>query len=122
MCTGDVQSRGHCELWVSSDFVRNPPQGLEVNTEELFSNGNCNNAATFNDNKGSCSGGSGAAASGSSSAAAPSATSVASSSAATPAPTSAGSCSWSGHCAGATCSSDDDCSDSLICNSGKCGS
>ncbi|KAL7934681.1 glycoside hydrolase family 75 protein [Trichoderma chlorosporum] len=31
-------------------------------------------------------------------------------------------CSWSGHCAGASCSSDDDCSDDLTCNSGKCGS
>lgn len=31
-----------------------------------------------------------------------------------------GSCSWSGHCAGAKCSSDDDCSDDLTCNSGKC--
>ncbi|PYH96596.1 hypothetical protein BO71DRAFT_407556 [Aspergillus ellipticus CBS 707.79] len=30
------------------------------------------------------------------------------------------SCSWSGHCAGASCSSDDDCSDDLTCNSGKC--
>nr|QED08873.1 endochitinase 18.13 [Trichoderma koningiopsis] len=30
-------------------------------------------------------------------------------------------CSWAGHCAGASCSSDDDCSDSLTCNSGKCG-
>ncbi|KAH0524326.1 hypothetical protein TsFJ059_006854 [Trichoderma semiorbis] len=30
-------------------------------------------------------------------------------------------CSWSGHCAGASCGSDDDCSDDLTCNSGKCG-
>ncbi|KAL7918104.1 glycoside hydrolase family 18 protein [Trichoderma austrokoningii] len=30
-------------------------------------------------------------------------------------------CSWAGHCAGASCSTDDDCSDSLTCNSGKCG-
>ncbi|KAH8128207.1 hypothetical protein ACSS6W_010988 [Trichoderma asperelloides] len=29
-------------------------------------------------------------------------------------------CSWSGHCAGAKCSSDDDCSDDLVCKSGKC--
>ncbi|PNP45152.1 hypothetical protein TGAMA5MH_03203 [Trichoderma gamsii] len=29
-------------------------------------------------------------------------------------------CSWSGHCAGAQCSSDDDCSDDLVCKSGKC--
>lgn len=33
-----------------------------------------------------------------------------------------GSCSWSGHCAGATCSTDDDCSDDLTCNTGTCGS
>ncbi|KAL7929963.1 hypothetical protein V8C35DRAFT_314257 [Trichoderma chlorosporum] len=32
-----------------------------------------------------------------------------------------GSCSWAGHCAGASCSTDDDCSDSLTCNSGVCG-
>jgi chitinase len=30
-------------------------------------------------------------------------------------------CSWVGHCAGATCASDDDCSDSLTCTSGVCG-
>ncbi|KKK19607.1 hypothetical protein ARAM_007363, partial [Aspergillus rambellii] len=35
---------------------------------------------------------------------------------------SSGSCSWSGHCAGATCSTDDDCSDSLVCTSGVCSS
>jgi hypothetical protein len=29
-------------------------------------------------------------------------------------------CSWAGHCQGASCSSDDDCSDSLVCASGKC--
>ncbi|CAG8420212.1 unnamed protein product [Penicillium salamii] len=33
-----------------------------------------------------------------------------------------GSCSWSGHCAGASCSSEDDCSDDLVCKSGKCAS
>ncbi|KAK0756450.1 hypothetical protein N5P37_011103 [Trichoderma harzianum] len=32
-----------------------------------------------------------------------------------------GTCSWAGHCAGASCGSDDDCSDSLTCNSGVCG-
>ncbi|UKZ81481.1 hypothetical protein TrVFT333_009253 [Trichoderma virens FT-333] len=30
-------------------------------------------------------------------------------------------CSWTGHCAGASCGSDDDCSDDLTCNNGKCG-
>ncbi|KAK6544696.1 hypothetical protein TWF694_001382 [Orbilia ellipsospora] len=29
-------------------------------------------------------------------------------------------CSWAGHCAGAKCKSDDDCSDSLECKSGVC--
>ncbi|EIT79551.1 fungal chitosanase of glycosyl hydrolase group 75-domain-containing protein [Aspergillus flavus] len=33
-----------------------------------------------------------------------------------------GSCSWPGHCAGATCSSNDDCSDDLACQNGKCAS
>ena len=31
-----------------------------------------------------------------------------------------GTCSWAGHCAGAKCSTDDDCSDALTCQSGKC--
>ncbi|KAL7786722.1 hypothetical protein V8C37DRAFT_405279 [Trichoderma ceciliae] len=30
-------------------------------------------------------------------------------------------CSWAGHCAGASCGNDNDCSDSLTCNSGICG-
>ncbi|KAM0245007.1 hypothetical protein ACHAQJ_010678 [Trichoderma viride] len=29
-------------------------------------------------------------------------------------------CSWAGHCQGASCSSDDDCSDALVCASGIC--
>ncbi|KAJ5513243.1 Fungal chitosanase [Penicillium fimorum] len=31
-----------------------------------------------------------------------------------------GSCSWAGHCAGASCSDENDCSDELVCKSGKC--
>ncbi|KAM0250697.1 hypothetical protein ACHAQJ_008531 [Trichoderma viride] len=31
------------------------------------------------------------------------------------------SCSWEGHCAGASCGSDDDCSDDLTCSNGVCG-
>ncbi|KAF3388302.1 Endo-chitosanase C [Penicillium rolfsii] len=31
-------------------------------------------------------------------------------------------CSWAGHCAGASCSSDNDCSDVLVCKNGKCAS
>ncbi|QUC16007.1 uncharacterized protein UV8b_00248 [Ustilaginoidea virens] len=30
------------------------------------------------------------------------------------------SCSWPGHCKGAPCKTEDDCSDSLTCNNGKC--
>ncbi|KAK3320270.1 fungal chitosanase of glycosyl hydrolase group 75-domain-containing protein [Cercophora scortea] len=29
-------------------------------------------------------------------------------------------CSWAGHCLGATCSTNDDCSDDLVCTSSKC--
>ena len=32
-----------------------------------------------------------------------------------------GTCSWAGHCAGAACSSDDDCSDDLTCRAHTCG-
>ncbi|RDL39916.1 Endo-chitosanase [Venustampulla echinocandica] len=32
------------------------------------------------------------------------------------------SCSWTGHCSGVSCSSEDDCSDDLTCINGKCGS
>ncbi|KAF3904456.1 hypothetical protein ABW20_dc0103329 [Dactylellina cionopaga] len=31
-------------------------------------------------------------------------------------------CSWSGHCAGASCKTENDCSDSLVCKNGKCAS
>ncbi|KAK0766384.1 hypothetical protein N5P37_000107 [Trichoderma harzianum] len=34
---------------------------------------------------------------------------------------SGGDCSWEGHCAGASCGSDDDCSDDLTCSNGFCG-
>ncbi|KJK92270.1 hypothetical protein H633G_03818 [Metarhizium anisopliae BRIP 53284] len=33
-----------------------------------------------------------------------------------------GSCSWEGHCEGASCKSENDCSDELVCNAGKCSS
>ncbi|UKZ57420.1 hypothetical protein TrVGV298_011275 [Trichoderma virens] len=36
-------------------------------------------------------------------------------------PPSGGNCSWQGHCAGASCGSDDDCSDDLTCSNGYCG-
>ncbi|PNP51908.1 hypothetical protein THARTR1_07499 [Trichoderma harzianum] len=34
---------------------------------------------------------------------------------------STGDCSWEGHCAGASCSTENDCSDDLTCNNGVCG-
>ncbi|KAJ5388228.1 hypothetical protein N7509_010769 [Penicillium cosmopolitanum] len=47
-------------------------------------------------------------------------TSTSTSTSAGPGPT--GSCSWPGHCAGASCSSSDDCSGDLACTNGKCAS
>ncbi|EAU38426.1 predicted protein [Aspergillus terreus NIH2624] len=35
-------------------------------------------------------------------------------------PTSTGTCSWAGHCEGASCSTNDDCSDQLACKNGVC--
>lgn len=32
----------------------------------------------------------------------------------------AATCSWTGHCAGASCADENDCSDELVCKSGKC--
>ncbi|RAL10947.1 uncharacterized protein BO97DRAFT_471270 [Aspergillus homomorphus CBS 101889] len=32
------------------------------------------------------------------------------------------SCSWEGHCTGATCTTENDCSDDLVCTNGKCAS
>ncbi|KAK1249615.1 hypothetical protein MKX08_009618 [Trichoderma sp. CBMAI-0020] len=31
-----------------------------------------------------------------------------------------GTCSWAGHCIGASCGTDDDCSDDFVCSNGKC--
>ncbi|KAH8901052.1 family 75 glycoside hydrolase [Thozetella sp. PMI_491] len=39
-----------------------------------------------------------------------------------PSITNVATCSWAGHCAGATCTDENDCSDDLICISGVCGS
>jgi hypothetical protein len=50
---------------------------------------------------------------------------IGSSGGSTPTTSSSGStptCSWEGHCAGASCSTDDDCSDVLVCVNGKCAS
>ncbi|CEJ90007.1 Putative Chitosanase [[Torrubiella] hemipterigena] len=35
-------------------------------------------------------------------------------------PPTGGNCSWAGHCEGATCGSDNDCSDDLTCSGGRC--
>ncbi|PTB62220.1 glycoside hydrolase family 18 protein [Trichoderma citrinoviride] len=43
------------------------------------------------------------------------------SSAPPPPPPPPSNCSWAGHCAGASCGTDDDCSDDLTCNGGVCG-
>ncbi|KAB8261781.1 hypothetical protein BDV32DRAFT_157789 [Aspergillus pseudonomiae] len=37
-------------------------------------------------------------------------------------PTPSPSCSWVGHCEGASCTNENDCSDELVCNNGKCTS
>ncbi|RAH61625.1 extracellular chitosanase CsnC [Aspergillus piperis CBS 112811] len=53
----------------------------------------------------------------------PSQTTLATSAASTPSPSgSTATCSWEGHCEGAICSTEDDCSDDLVCDSGKCSS
>ncbi|GKZ68961.1 hypothetical protein AnigIFM60653_011609 [Aspergillus niger] len=61
------------------------------------------------------------------SASVPSQTTLATSAATSAASTSSASgstatCSWEGHCEGAICSTEDDCSDDLVCDSGKCSS
>ncbi|RAK87213.1 Chitosanase-domain-containing protein [Aspergillus costaricaensis CBS 115574] len=57
----------------------------------------------------------------SASASVPSQTTLATSAASTPSPSgSTATCSWEGHCEGAICSTEDDCSDDLVCDSGKC--
>lgn len=38
----------------------------------------------------------------------------------TTAPAAAATCAWAGHCKGASCASDNDCSDSLVCSGSKC--
>ncbi|OJK02000.1 hypothetical protein ASPACDRAFT_58383 [Aspergillus aculeatus ATCC 16872] len=46
--------------------------------------------------------------------------STATASASASAPAATGSCSWTGHCKGASCATEDDCSDELVCTGGKC--
>ncbi len=64
----------------------------------LYANGQCATSHTFNNAPASCSGGGGGT---------------------DPTPTPP-TCSWAGHCLGASCSTDNDCSDALVCKSGKC--
>ncbi|EKG21700.1 hypothetical protein MPH_00964 [Macrophomina phaseolina MS6] len=82
----------------NQDIVRNPPSNLEVDLSALWSNGQCHTDHIYNnaDASKACSGGSGNGGS--------------------------GSCSWAGHCAGAKCSTFDDCSDDLVCTNGVCAS
>lgn len=64
----------------------------------LYANGQCATSHTFNNAPASCSGGG-----------------------TDPSPTpTPPTCSWAGHCLGASCSTDNDCSDALVCKSGKC--
>lgn len=64
----------------------------------LYANGQCATSHTFNNAPASCSGGGGGT---------------------DPTPTPP-TCSWAGHCLGASCSTENDCSDALVCKSGKC--
>ncbi|KAL7266235.1 hypothetical protein RUND412_011229, partial [Rhizina undulata] len=97
----------------SGDYDKKP----SYNSKWGFSNGAQNDIFT-----GSSTGGSSLApSSGSSSSAAAPNTLITSTrkSQATSAP--GNDCSWPGHCAGAGCKTENDCSDDLVCNNGKCG-
>lgn len=72
----------------------------------LYANGQCATSHTFNNAPASCSGGGGG-------------TDPTTTPTSTPTPTPP-TCSWAGHCLGASCSTDNDCSDALVCKSGKC--
>ncbi|PSS18798.1 hypothetical protein M430DRAFT_50789 [Amorphotheca resinae ATCC 22711] len=100
---GSAQVR--CEDSLTPDgtqtVVRQPSQHLSVNSQALY-DGSCHTDATDPnpDLSNVCSsGGSGSGGAGS-----------------------GGSCSWPGHCAGAPCSTYNDCSDALICSNGVCAS
>ncbi|RJE19269.1 hypothetical protein PHISCL_08388 [Aspergillus sclerotialis] len=107
MWIGSTTSNGgqnvvNCENSLTPDqgqaVIRNPASDLPVNSAELFLSGRCHTENVYKNQDPSqfCSGGGDNGGD--------------------------GSCSWPGHCAGASCSDVNDCSDDLICLSGSCGS
>lgn len=104
--TGDSTNGGNTQIACENsltpdsnqDIVRNPAANLEVDTNPTFSNGQCHTDHIYDNADASqyCNGGSGGGGS--------------------------GSCSWEGHCAGAPCTTFDDCSDELTCTNGVCSS
>lgn len=111
-CTTDWKSgKYHIDLWTGSStvnggqsqincenaltpnaqsIVRQPPSNLAVDSTALYANGQCRTDHTYNGNPASCSGGGG------------------------------DTCSWPGHCLGASCTTYNDCADNLVCTNGKC--
>jgi len=134
-CTTDWSSgKAHIDVWTGSNssnggqnqidcedsltpdaqsIVRSPPNNLDVDDSALF-DGSCHTDHTYPGNAASCSGSGSGGSTPASSSTPPSSTPSGSGSG------SSGSCEWAGHCAGATCSSDNDCSDVLTCQSGVC--
>ncbi|CAK46754.1 uncharacterized protein BO96DRAFT_436151 [Aspergillus niger CBS 101883] len=130
--TGSTTSSGgdtqiHCEDSLTPDdsqtVIINPGTSYTVNSDELFASGKCYTSNVYSNADASsyCSSGSSGSSSSSGSGS-----------------SSSSSCSWSGHCAGktpslvcascytdpwcsgASCSTENDCSDNLTCQSGKC--
>ncbi|OJI83541.1 hypothetical protein ASPTUDRAFT_55578 [Aspergillus tubingensis CBS 134.48] len=113
--TGSTKSSGgdtqiDCEDSLTPDdsqtVIISPGTSYTVNSDELFASGKCYTSNTYSsaDASSYCSSGS----------------SGSSSSSGSGSGSSSSSCSWSGHCAGASCSTENDCSDNLTCQSGKC--
>ncbi|RAH41747.1 uncharacterized protein BO95DRAFT_372394 [Aspergillus brunneoviolaceus CBS 621.78] len=138
-CTTDYKSgKLHIDIWTGSNsdggdtqidcensltpdsqsIVLDPASSYTVDSTALFANGKCYTSNTYSGAVAStyCSSSGSGSSSGSSSSSSSGSkpTSTASSG------SSSSSCSWSGHCAGATCSTENDCSDDLTCQNGKC--
>ncbi|KAE8373939.1 hypothetical protein BDV26DRAFT_270983 [Aspergillus bertholletiae] len=109
--TGPTTSNGGSKLLSCEDsltpdasqiVVTSPPDSLTVNTGALFSSGTCHTSNIYKSPSTSestyCSGSSSGSSGGSST-----------------------TCAWPGHCEGATCSDDNDCSDPWACYNGICG-